>query len=104
MYLETTSGSRLDAHESQPTRMHLTMRRYNFDLREDDRVVPDDEGIELSALKVRRKPPDRWLIWRVVPCWGAKDGAARRMAIEVRDDPVLQVRFTFDVDKTRQQN
>ena len=56
------------------------MPRYYFDMREGDEIVPDDEGLELDAIRKHS---------------GA--GHHRQMAIDVRDDsgPVLQVTFTF---------
>jgi uncharacterized protein YfcZ (UPF0381/DUF406 family) len=61
------------------------MKRFYFDIREGDKIIPDEEGLELSKKR-------RLARWR-------GDEIAYEIAIEVRDEsgPVLQAKFTFEV-------
>jgi hypothetical protein len=81
------------------------MPRYYFDLIEGDEVILDEEGLELSSIAKVQEEAARSLAdlardaIRLI-----FDKASHTMAIGVRDDdgPVMQIRFTFDVDNTRQ--
>ena len=79
------------------------MPRYFFDLRDGDDLAVDEEGMELRDIQAVQEEAARSLADM------ARDEVRRhapvkkhRMAIEVRDDsgrPVLQVKFTFEVNK-----
>ena len=78
------------------------MPRYYFDIRQGDDFAPDDEGLELSSLQAVQEEAARSLADMARDAVRNKfDGAGHRMAIEVRDDngPVLQVKFTFEIDR-----
>jgi hypothetical protein len=80
------------------------MRRYYFDLREGDDLAPDEEGLELPSIERVQEEAARSLADMARDAVRKNhDGAGQRMAIEVRDDdgPVLQVRFTFEIDRHR---
>ena len=80
------------------------MPRYYFDLIEGDEVIPDEEGLELSSIeKVREEAARSLADMARDTIWRTYDKTSQVMAIGVRDDdgPVMQVRFTFDVDNTR---
>ena len=76
------------------------MPRYYFDMRHEDEIATDEEGLELATIEeAARSLADM-----------ARDAAQTHrnetrhpMAIEVRDDsgPVLQARFTFEVERQR---
>ena len=82
------------------------MARYYFDLRDGDAFVPDGEGMEFPNVEAARLEAARALADM------ARDAVRRlpvnaigyRMAIEVRDGsgPVMQVRFTFEVEPVKQ--
>jgi hypothetical protein len=80
--------------------------RYFFDLQEGDDVTPDDEGLELATIERAAAEAARSLadMARDTIAKGP-NGSCHAMAIEVRDDigPVLQVRFTFEIDRLRKQ-
>jgi hypothetical protein len=80
------------------------MRRYYFDLRDGDDVAPDDEGLELPSIERVQEEAARSLADMARDAVRtSQDGADHCMAIEVRDDngPVLQVKFTFEIDRHR---
>ena len=81
------------------------MPRYYFDLLEGDLLALDDEGLELSHLRAVQAEAAKSLadmardaVNNFSPAVGRQD-----MAIEVRDDtgPLMQVRFTFEVESLR---
>jgi hypothetical protein len=83
------------------------MPRYYFDLRDGDELAVDEEGVELRDTDLVQEEAARSLADM------ARDAVRRttrnrelnhRMAIEVRDDhgPVMQVKFTFAVEKLKQ--
>ena len=83
------------------------MKRYYFDVRHGDRLVPDEEGMDFPNIEtVQREAAlsladvTKDIIQRPLK---AGDGMASQLAIEVRDDdgPILQARFTFELRKTR---
>ena len=81
------------------------MARYYFDLREDDETSSDEEGIEFSSLaKVQEEAAQSLADMARDTLRRVHNGKAHEMAIEVRDEdgPVMQVRFTFDINHTRQ--
>jgi hypothetical protein len=79
------------------------MRRYYFDFRDSDDVIRDDVGVELASMGEVQQEAAQSLAEMARDALrpeGSPD--PRRMAIEVRDgkgDPVLQVRFSFEVGK-----
>jgi hypothetical protein len=85
-------------------RRSRAMKRYYFDIRDGDQIIPDEEGLELSTLEKVQEEAARSLADMARDAVrGQLHGTAQRIAIEVRDDtgPVLQVRFTFEVDRHR---
>lgn len=81
------------------------MPRYYFDLRDGDDLTPDDEGLELASMVAVQEEAAHSLadMARDSVRRHAKNGARHRMAIEVRDNngPVLQVKFTFAIEKLK---
>ena len=81
------------------------MIRYYFDLRDGDELAVDEEGIEMPDLETVQFEAVRSLADMAKHTEWTKGRAAlgHRRAIEVRDDsgPVLQVKFTFDVDRAK---
>lgn len=81
------------------------MRRYYFDIRDEDGLAVDEEGLELRDIQAVQEEAARSLadIARdeVRSANGRKQ--ERQMTIEVRDDdgPVLQVKFTFKIDRKK---
>ncbi|MGY2904670.1 DUF6894 family protein [Bradyrhizobium sp. URHC0002] len=82
------------------------MPRYYFDIREENHLAVDEEGMWLPDMQAVQEEAARCL------AGVARDEVRRptgdpnrnhRMAIEVRDDngPVLQVKFTFEIDKKK---
>jgi hypothetical protein len=82
------------------------MPRYYFDLREADELAVDDEGLELPTLQAVQIEAARSLVdmARHAVWTKAETLTGHRMAIEVRDTtgPVLQARFTFELEHQRQ--
>jgi hypothetical protein len=82
------------------------MPRYYFDLREADELAVDDEGLELPTLQAVRIEAARSLVDMARHAVWTKTETltGHRMAIEVRDTtgPVLQARFTFELEHQRQ--
>ena len=82
------------------------MARYYFDMRDNDELAVDEEGLELAALQAVQIEAARSLvdiakeaIWEK-----AETVLGHRMAIEVRDEngPVLQAKFTFELEQHKQ--
>ena len=80
------------------------MQRYYFDLRDDDGLTIDDEGIELPDLRAARYEASRSVVD------AARDVLLRLMrptevAVEVRDEsgPVIRMRFVIDIEEFRGQ-
>jgi hypothetical protein len=78
------------------------MSRYYFDVRDGDRFIRDDEGLEFVGIEQAREQAALALADM------AKDimpnGLAREMAIEVRDEakePLLQTILRFEVRRLR---
>jgi hypothetical protein len=73
-------------------------------LREGDDIAPDDEGMELATIEAVQEDAARALADMARDAVRKNnDGAGRQIAIDVRDDegPVLQVTFTFAIDRHR---
>ncbi|MCK1518343.1 hypothetical protein IVB22_38860 [Bradyrhizobium sp. 190] len=80
------------------------MKRYYFDLRKGDDIAPDDEGMELATIEAVQEEAARALADMARDAVRKHtDGAGHHMAIDVRDDdgPVLQVKFTFAINRHR---
>nr|WP_028345992.1 hypothetical protein [Bradyrhizobium murdochi] len=80
------------------------MRRYYFDLREGDDLSPDEEGLELPSIERVQEEAARSLADMARDAVRKnRDGPGHQIAIEVRDNhgPVLQVKFTFEIDRHR---
>jgi hypothetical protein len=82
------------------------MPRYYFDLRDGDDLAVDEEGVELQDIELVQEEAARSLadMARDAVRSPTHDRKLKhRMAIEVRDDngPLLQVKFTFKIDKKR---
>ncbi|MBR1127973.1 DUF6894 family protein [Bradyrhizobium iriomotense] len=78
------------------------MPRYYFDLRDEEELALDEEGLELSGLRAAQVEAARSLadMAREAACSSVPVNGRHRMAIEVRDisGPVMQVKFTFEVE------
>ena len=82
------------------------MTRYYFDVRDNDGLIPDDEGLELQTLAGVEEEAARSLAEMARDAvLGADEAANYKMAIEARDEQglVLRVRLAFDVDRLRTQ-
>ena len=79
--------------------------RYYFDLRDGDEIAVDEEGLELPGIERVQEEAALSLadMARDAASEHRIDGGVPRIAIEVRDDhgPLLQVRFTFKIDRGR---
>jgi hypothetical protein len=78
------------------------MSRYYFDMRHEDEIASDEEGVKLPTIEsVQEEAAARSRTWRATLCGLIATGHERPMAIEVRDDsgPVLQAWFTFEVER-----
>jgi hypothetical protein len=80
------------------------MQRYYFDLRDDDGLTIDDEGIELPDLRAVRYEASRSVVD------AARNVLLRptrptEVAVEVRDEsgPVIRMRFVIDIEEFRGQ-
>ena len=79
------------------------MRRYFFDVRDGDGVIPDEEGVVLSNLDAVQDEAARALADMArdeVRATNSK-GLMRDLAIDVRDDngAVMRVKFTFQIER-----
>ncbi|TAI62687.1 DUF6894 family protein [Bradyrhizobium sp. 31Argb] len=81
------------------------MPRYYFDVRNDETIALDEEGLELLDIEAVQEEAARAFadMARDAVNQSAVSTLAQRMAIEVRDNagPVLQVSFTFAVDRPK---
>jgi uncharacterized protein DUF6894 len=80
------------------------MARYFFDLRDEDDIAFDEEGLELKDIRAVQDEAARSLADMgrdEVRRHAGDPNKRRRMAIEVRDDngPVLEVKFAFEISK-----
>lgn len=76
------------------------MARYYFDLRDEDGITPDDEGLELRNLDLVQDEAARSLADMARDAVRV-NASSQNMAIQVRDDtgPVMNVRFSFEVER-----
>jgi uncharacterized protein DUF6894 len=76
--------------------------RYYFDLRDDDGLVADDEGVELADLRAAEKEAFQALADAVKDAFTRPLGHLSETAIQVRDEsgPVMRVRFAIDIERT----
>jgi hypothetical protein len=80
------------------------MPRYYFDMRHEDEIATDEEGLELPTIESVQEEAARSLADMARDAVQShRDVTRRPMVIEVRDDsgPVLQARFTFEVERQR---
>ena len=74
------------------------MPRFYFDIREGNRLVPDEDGLEFPTVNEARDDASRTLgqmMKEAMP-----DGQHHDLAVEVRGDdkrPLLKVQITFEV-------
>jgi hypothetical protein len=77
------------------------MPLYYFDLRDDDKLVPDDEGTEVSSIDEVQNEAAYALadMLRDQLPVGNGNGHARDLVVEVRDSggPVMHTRFSFEM-------
>ena len=77
------------------------MPLYYFDLRDDDEVVPDEEGTDLSSMDEVQNEAAYALADMLSEQLRAANGhgLARDLIIEVRDSggPVMHTRFSFEM-------
>jgi hypothetical protein len=76
------------------------MAHYYFDLREEDELIPDEEGLELRDMRAVQSEAGRSLAgfaWDSVARFNGEQ--SHDMAIAVRDEhgPVMEVKFSFEV-------
>ena len=80
------------------------MSRYYFDMCQEYEIASDEGGLELPTIESVQEEAARSLADMARDAVQThRDGTRRPMAIEVRDDngPVLQARFTFEVERQR---
>jgi len=81
------------------------MPRFYFDLRDEEELAFDEEGLELSGVRAAQAEAARSLadMARDAACSSEAINGRRHMAIEVRDasGPVMQVKFTFEIETLR---
>ncbi|MGF6426524.1 DUF6894 family protein [Bradyrhizobium elkanii] len=81
------------------------MTRYYFDVREGQELALDEEGLELNSMQAAQLEAAKSLADIVRDAvHQCPPKHKHHMAIEVRDEngPVMQVKFTFKVEKTLQ--
>ena len=82
------------------------MPRYYFDLRDNDELAVDEEGLELPTVQAVQIEAARSLVDMAKHAiWTkAETVLGHRMAIEVRDEngPVLRAKFTFELEQHKQ--
>ncbi|WP_249727159.1 DUF6894 family protein [Bradyrhizobium sp. sBnM-33] len=87
------------------TTVRSERKRYFFDIREDDEIAVDEEGLVFASVQAVQEEAARSLadIAQDAVCASASQGIGHYMAIEVRDDagPVLQATLTFSVARHR---
>lgn len=81
------------------------MPRYYFDIRDADDLAVDEEGTVLPDLQAVQVEAARSLVdmARHAVWTKAETILGHRMAVEVRDEngPVLEARFTFELERRR---
>ncbi|QOZ37874.1 hypothetical protein [Bradyrhizobium sp. CCBAU 53421] len=80
------------------------MPRYYFDLKDDNGVILDEEGLHLRDLEEAQNEAARSLGGMARDALANARGAADHMEIAVRDDDgdVMVVRFSFEISRKRQ--
>ena len=82
------------------------MPRYYFDLRDNDELAVDEEGMELPTLQAVQIEAARSLVHIAKHAiWTKAESVLdHRMAIEVRDGdgPVLHAKFMFELERHKQ--
>jgi hypothetical protein len=80
------------------------MQRYYFDLRDDDGLTIDDEGIELPDLRAVRYEASRSVVDAARHVL-LRPTRPTEVAVEVRDEsgPVMRMRFMIDIKEYRAQ-
>ena len=80
--------------------MGKSMRRYYFDVRDDNNLQTDSEGRDFSSFEAVQDEATVSLAELALDAM-AKRGADHRMSIEVRDDlgPVLKVNCAFEIER-----
>jgi hypothetical protein len=75
------------------------MGRYYFDLRDNEGLTVDEEGLELQDIQAAQEEAARSLADAARDGLRKSDGALNQMTIEVRTDagPLMRVSFSFDV-------
>ncbi|MCK1358928.1 hypothetical protein [Bradyrhizobium sp. 199] len=78
------------------------MPRYYFDLRDEQGIALDEEGLELSSPRAVRAEAAKSVadMARDAVLSAPLTGNRQKMAIDVRDadGPVMQVKFCFEID------
>lgn len=78
------------------------MPRFYFDLRDDNGIAPDEEGLELSGLRAVQAEAAKSVadMARDAIIAAPATGGRQKMAIDVRDDkgPVMRVTFAFALE------
>lgn len=83
------------------------MTRYYFDLRDEQGVMTDEEGMELPTVQAVQEEAAQSLADmardEMRKELGQDRNHHRSMAVEVRDDdgPLMTVKFTFEIDRNR---
>jgi hypothetical protein len=75
------------------------MRRYYFDIRDGDILIPDEDGLQLTSSQAAQEEAARSLGGLLRDAARpARDGQGSHIAIEVRDDkgPLMQLKFSLD--------
>ena len=79
------------------------MTIYYFDLRDEDALFPDEEGLDFESILAAQEEAAKSLadMARDAVHGSQNPASIRRMAIEVRDKagPVMQVRFNFEIER-----
>jgi hypothetical protein len=82
------------------------MSRFYFNIKDDDKLAIDEEGLDLPDLKAVQIEAARSLVdmARHTVWTKAETLFGHRMAVEVRDEygPVLEAKFAFEVERRRQ--
>lgn len=75
------------------------MPRYHFDIHENSRVIPDEEGQDLAGESDAHK--EAVMTGASIARDAFVSGSAQRVVVDVSEDgaPVLKVSITLEVDK-----
>jgi hypothetical protein len=78
------------------------MRRYFFDVRDGEGIIPDEEGMELPTLDAVQDEATHALADMARDKVRSTNGdGARHLNIQVRDDngPVMRAKFSFEIER-----